>query len=158
VNTIYYIKTGRTKLYIPLPSGTDRTIAYHTQGATLGNVNAFSRIPTIAYCVAITDCVLLSCPVNVYWDRLVKHNLVFTCISLEAKKASHLFHFQAALDNKSLFIKRMLEEGLTHQEIADLMGYTRVQVSRICSRIKHETIMETRRSYLLSKNGDNGLT
>lgn len=135
VQTVYYIKKGTVKLFVPLPNGSNRTISHQREGSIIGLVSSFSKLPSLCYCETIKPCEFLSCPIDVFWKRLQKYDLAFKYISLESKKAC-LLQLRLAFADSLEFVESVLEEGLTQQEIADMMGYSRVQVARICSQIK----------------------
>jgi CRP-like cAMP-binding protein len=135
VRTVYYLKKGEVKFFLPLPDGSSRTFSHQREGSIVGLVNSFSDFPSASFCEAVKPCEFLSCPINVFWERLQKYGLTFKYISLEAKKA-YFLQVKHALGDTREFVRLVLEEGLTQQEIADIMGYSRVQISRICSQLK----------------------
>jgi len=139
VKNYYYLQTGKLKLYVLQTNGAIRTESYYQKGAILGCVNSFSEMPSYVYCEAIMDSVLLACPKEIFWDRIVKYNLVEKYTTLEAQKINFGWKIKSVLEDTLQFIEQMLEYGLTQQEIADFLGYSRVQVSRLCSQLKRNS-------------------
>ena len=134
VQTVYYVQKGEVKFFLPLPNGSNRTFYHQRKGSIVGLVNSFSGFPSACYCEAIKPSEFLSCPIDVFWKRLEKYDLTFKFASLEAKKA-YFVQVRNAFANTTEFVEHVLDEGLTQQEIADIMGYSRVQVSRISSQL-----------------------
>jgi CRP-like cAMP-binding protein len=137
VQTVYYIQKGEIKLFMPLPNGSSRTILHRRQGSIVGLFNSFSNFPSASYCEVITPSEFLSCSIDLFWKRLQKYNLTFKFSSLEAKKA-YFLQIRYVYDDIHEFVEILHKEGLKQQEIADFLGYSRVQVSRICSQFNKE--------------------
>ena len=137
VQRVYLIQKGEVKIYLPRSNGSNKTITYQREGCMVGLVSSFSNFPSAWYCEAIKPSEFLSCPIDVFWKRLLKYDLAFKYTSLEAKKL-YFLNIRNAIEDIHEFSKHLIEEGFTHQEIADIIGYSRIQVSRICSQLKKD--------------------
>jgi len=138
VNKIYYIKEGKLKLYNIRPNGRIMLLSYHTAGTLMGNIDSYSGLPTVNFCEAVMDSELSVCPASEFLDKLYERNLLFTYISIEAKKAHHLINRTSLFGNKcdEYLVTELEKEGLTQQAIADFLGMSRMQISRIIKRLK----------------------
>ena len=135
---VYYLQKGEIKFFIPQNNGSNRTLFYQREGSYFGVISSFLQIPLVDYCEALKPCVFLSCPVDIFWERVQKYDLARKLLALECKKR-YLLQLRFVSNNINEFVGFLINDGLTQQEIADIIGYSRVQVSRICSQLKKES-------------------
>lgn len=156
LKTLWTLTKGTLKVYRLMPNGTQRTMGYITKGTIIGTLSALSKEPSEAYCEVLSDAVLKICPRDLFIARLIEHDLVEEYLYNNAKKEMRSLSMSAALSCPQEVVETFMKEGLTQQEIADILGYSRVQVSRICSKISSQTEggkTDTARNRRKNRNG-----
>ncbi|MDP4094749.1 MAG: Crp/Fnr family transcriptional regulator [Bacillota bacterium] len=156
--TVYYIKSGKVKIYRFNEEGKEHIIHLLGEGDVFGEATLFNSIPYPASAMTYEDCVLTILR-NSDLEKLVRSNselalniikvltgkLVFAQQKIKelafgdvfARTASHLLKLAHEYGSKT---ESGLELGLhlSRQELADMVGTTRETISRIISKFKKE--------------------
>lgn len=153
----YYIKSGKIKLYMTSADGMEKTLSTATEGEIIGEASFFDQMPRISCAKAITDSEL----------AVINQQTLMTIIKETPQIAMDLLSIQATrirqltsqIDSMTFLqadgrIARILlqnqqeEKGekivtLTHEEIASIIGVTRVTVSKILTEFSKKGYIKT---------------
>lgn len=153
----YYLKKGNVKVVMTSPDGMEKTLSTAADGEILGEAAFFDKMPRISSAVAMTNIEVTA----------VNERKLLTLIRENPKLALELLSIQAArirqlsaqIDSMAFMkadgrIAQILIQSvreingektvsLTHEEIAGLIGTSRVTVSKILNRFKREGILKT---------------
>ena len=141
VSQIYYLKKGTAKYHMIYPDGSSQTVAYSKASSFLGIINWLPLHQTINYCTAVTSCEIVICPLEQLLARLREHNLMEKMLLFVLGASRHAYsNLTTLLANDRVQLVDVLRnhQKLTLQETADFIGCSRVQVSRICKKLKDE--------------------
>lgn len=138
VQTICRVLTGRLRVYSLQENGKERTHHFHYPRTLIGNIDSFSERPANTFCEVLEDCTLAVCPVDLFYARLEEAGLMRLYITLEARKAQYNLLREGLLGNllQETSVEQLLHEGLSQQEIADFLGVSRMQVSRVIKQLR----------------------
>jgi len=138
---VYYLRKGTAKYHILLPDGSSRNTSFIEAPDLLGVINVLPDHPTLNCCTAVTSCELIACPSALFLERVQRYNLMDKLFRFSTETSRHIFNTLTKLlaDDRVQLIKHLRNDlGLTLQETADFIGYSRVHVSRIMKQIEEE--------------------
>lgn len=154
----YYLKSGKVRIYFSSPEGMEKTLATVENGSILGEAAFFDGMPRVSSAVALSDCMMI--PVNE--KILTEHfrtdpSFAMTLLNLQARsvrmlssQVSSITFLQANCRIARLLIqlREPMENQrfcvhLTHEEIASIIGVSRVTVSKILNSMRYEGILKT---------------
>ena len=141
VRQIYYLRKGTIKYHMIYPDGSSQTVAYSKAPSFLGIINMIPACKTVNYCTAVTPCEVSTCPIELFMLRLREYNLMEKMLRFVLGASRHSYcNLTTLLANDRTKLVDVLRnnEKFTLQETADFIGCSRVQVSRICKRIREE--------------------
>lgn len=170
-HNIYYIEKGRVKYSAFDVCGQEKTIAIIIEGNIFGEISAWDGLPTLCSVIAITDEVIAYCINNIgslfekseyveelitnlvrknrmFISEIIAHNLkdatmrLATCI-LNLSKKYGVRNYTG--DTKILV-------HFTHQQMADLMGVSRVTITNILNRMRRDKIIDYNSGFLVVKD------
>lgn len=138
VQSVYYIRRGKLVRYMYLPDGKRRILDYHAPGTMIGLSDAFTELPSINDCEVYSDCTLLQSSVDEFYRRLNEVGLMRKFVRMEAQKSQYLRRMVVLVGEQCDIdlVSELLRHGLTQQEIGDFLGVSRVQVARICRKLR----------------------
>ncbi|RKL62291.1 Crp/Fnr family transcriptional regulator [Thermoanaerobacteraceae bacterium SP2] len=162
VNDIYFVKEGRIRFSILSEDGEEKTIFIMDKGNIFGDVAAANSSLSSMKVTAVTDCVLYMIESQQFFERIYKDNeLLSIWISNMTSTVEYLInHIKdiTFLDTFKLVAEYLLKlrihygiqtpRGIkldihfTHQEMADLIGSSRVTVSKIMTFLKKENMID----------------
>ncbi|MBE6016287.1 MAG: Crp/Fnr family transcriptional regulator [Lachnospiraceae bacterium] len=138
-DTVYYLKSGSIKYHMIYPDGSDRTTAIAESPSFLGVMNLIPGQEVINYCTAVTECELYTCPITVFMQRLKERDLSDKFLEFCLGAFRHSYQNLTSLlyqDRLQLVDSLRTNSDLTLQEIADILGCTRIHVSRLSKQLR----------------------
>lgn len=145
-DTIYFLQKGTAKYHIILSDGSSRNTAYIKAPDLLGIINVLPDHPALNCCTAVTACDLIACPAGLFLERVQRYNLMDKLFRFATETSRHIYTSLTQLlsDDRIQLIKHLrCDLGLTLQETADFIGYSRVHVSRIMKQIEENAADRT---------------
>ena len=157
----YYIKKGRVRIFITSENGMEKTLSVVSKGAILGEAAFFDGQPRMSSAKAIQKCELVDSlfPVlkKIALTDMVRRN-PDTALELLRLQAQTIRMLSSQVDSITfdsaeqrilhLLSQSMQNSGdntivITHEEIGNAVGVSRVTVSKIMSRLCSEGIIQT---------------
>lgn len=138
LKNIYWLAEGMMEVYVCNEKGKKQVLAYHYPNSILGEINAFSGDETYQECEAMKRSILYKCNVDMFYDRVLEMGLMRDYLRLLVRKtqANTVQLSSIALDDCEERIKKYYNNELTHQQLSELIGCTRVQVTRSLNKRK----------------------
>lgn len=174
-DSVYLLRAGRIKIACCAENGRELTLAIHRPGDLLGLAEAFDRTLRETFAVALEDSVLAVIPRHDFLRRLQESpELAMLLTKLLLRQLQGL---QARLQDLGLRdvparLARLLLElgepigtpgraelrigaGLTHQEMANLLGCARETVSTVLGQFRKQGLIRpTGKSIMIAKMQD----
>lgn len=157
----YYLKNGRVRIFITSENGMEKTLSVIGKGEILGEAAFFDGKPRISSASALTACELVAVNAEILTDTIAKNpQIAFELLRLQAQTIRML---SAQLDSMTFVgakgrIARFLIHSLprpderhvstTHEEIAGVIGVSRVTVSKIMTQLVRDGILKTGYKYI----------
>lgn len=138
---VYFLRKGTAKYHIILPDGSSRNTSFIEAPDLLGIINVLPDHATLNCCTAVTACELVACPSAVFLERVQRYNLMDKLFRFSTETSRHIFNTLTQLlsDDRVQLVRHLRNDlGLTLQETADFIGYSRVHVSRIIKQLEDE--------------------
>ena len=145
---LYYLKKGRVKIFITSENGSEKTLSVITKGAVFGEAAFFDGRERMSSAKAITRSELILISKNILTDiirrrpqtalellRLQSNTIrllssqVDSIAFLSAKSRLCQFLLECAAQNRNNIITA------THEEIGNIIGVTRVTVSKLINEL-----------------------
>jgi len=152
--SFYYLKKGRVRVYMTSPDGVEHTLSTANKGEILGEAAFFDKMPRISSAYALTDIEVAVIGEDMFIDLTRKHpRLALELLGMQAARVRQLstqidaMTFMKA-DGRiaQLLISNADKNGivhLTHEEIAEATGVTRVTVSKTLSMLREKKALKT---------------
>lgn len=150
----YYLKKGRVKVVMTSPDGMEKTLSTASSGEILGEAAFFDKMPRISSACALTNIELVAVNEQKLLS-LIKENPQLAVELLEIQ-ASRIRQLSAQIDSMAFMkadgrIARLLLQSadgdnvvkLTHEEIAGIVGVSRVTVSKTLGKFKRLGFLKT---------------
>ena len=160
--TFCYLKKGKVKVYMTSVDGMEKTLNTATSGEILGEGAFFDKKPRVSSACAISDSQVITIDEPTLINLFSQHPvLAFELLEILANRI-RLLSFQ--LDSMTFLqadsrIARILLQNekdcvvrLTHEEIADVVGVSRVTVSKILGRLTKKGILSTEYRKIIIKD------
>lgn len=159
----YYLKQGSVKIFFNSADGLQKTISIVGKGSILGEAAFFDQMPRVSSAQTVSQCVIIS----------VTHKQLEDAFTKDPKLALHLLRVQAQsirmlsaqvsgmvftkadcrIANQLLQSQTMLNSeiivNLTHEEIGNLVGVSRVTASKILNSFASKGIIKTAYRYII---------
>jgi CRP/FNR family transcriptional regulator, cyclic AMP receptor protein len=142
----YVVRSGRVRVYVSAPNGKELTLSLPGLGEPVGDLGLLEEAPYVGTAVTLTPATLLVVPRTSFGACLAAHpDFALEFLRLAAQRIAHLTSLvqRLAFDDVQSRIMallaalaqdqegaRVVEQQLTHQEIADMIGATRETVCR----------------------------
>ncbi len=154
----YYLKSGRARIFFSSPDGIEKTLADVEDGCIMGEAAFFDGMPRVSSAVTLSECVLISVDERALTERFkADPSFAMTLLNLQARsirmlssQVSSITFLQADCRIARLLIQcRELADGgeyivrLTHEEIASIIGVSRVTVSKLLNSMRGNGILRT---------------
>lgn len=171
--SFYYLIKGRVKVYMTSAEGMEKILSTASVGEILGEAAFFDKMPRISCAEALTDCELAVINQQTLM-QLIQENpqIAMELLNIQAKRIREL---SAQIDSMTFLqadgrIARLLLQScnsnnsstvsLTHEEIASIIGVSRVTVSKILNSFKRKGYLKTayRKIILIDKDSLNILS
>lgn len=138
VKNIYWLSEGVVEVFVGNDKGMKQIIAYHYPDSIIGEINAFSEDLAFQTCITIKPSIIHKCPVDLFYDRIQDKGLVREYIKMLTRKTqANCMQLSAmALEDCASRINLYYNNELTHQQLSELIGCTRVQVTRLMNKKK----------------------
>ncbi|MBR2279512.1 MAG: Crp/Fnr family transcriptional regulator [Ruminococcus sp.] len=153
----YYLKKGRVKVVMTSPDGMEKTLSTASGGEILGEAAFFDKMPRISSAYALTNLELVAVDESKLISLIKeKPELALELLEIQATRIRQL---SAQIDSMAFMkadgrIARLLlqsvnvEDGkktvnYTHEEIAGIVGVSRVTVSKILNEFKRKELLFT---------------
>ena len=153
----YYLKKGRVKVVMTSPDGMEKTLSTATSGEILGEAAFFDKMPRISSALAMTNIEVISVNESKLLSLIrLNPRLALELLSIQANRVRQL---SAQIDSitfmradgriAQLLLQNIRENGtekavsLTHEEIAGIVGVSRVTVSKILNAFKRKGYVRT---------------
>lgn len=162
----YYLKSGRARIYFSSPDGIEKTLANVESGAILGEAAFFDGMPRVSSAVAISDSLIIPVNEKILTDRFrTDPSFAMTLLNLQARsirmlssQVSSITFLQANCRIARLLVQlrepcdEELVVRLTHEEIASIVGVSRVTVSKILNSLREQGVIDTRYRKIIIKD------
>lgn len=163
-NYFYYLKSGRVRIFITSPNGAEKTLSTISGGAILGEAAFFDGKPRISSARTLTKCEILTID-KITLTNIIQKNprIAFSLLKLQAETIRTLsaqldsISFLTAETRTADFILKNTDEKkpyvkITHEEIGNIIGASRVTVSKIITKFAKNEIIETGYRSITVKN------
>jgi len=150
----YYLQEGAVRSFISLPDGEERVITIHRTGDLMGEASFFDRCPRVTSATAIRESRVFSVNRSQLDEIFSRHpELAQPMLQYLARTvrilSSHVN--DSALPAEQRVIRYLIrhQEGsngiirCTHEEIGQMVGISRVTVSRTLSALVRSGVIET---------------
>jgi len=159
----YYLQDGAARSYISLPDGEERVITIHRTGDLMGEASFFDQCPRVTSAMAIKTCRVFSVSQSQLDDVFSRHpELAQPMLQYLSRTVRILSHHvnDSALPAEQRIVRWLLSQSAgvgdaiacTHEEIGQVVGASRVTVSRVISSLVKMDVMETGYRFLRIKN------
>ncbi len=149
----YYLKKGRVKVVMTSADGMEKTLSTASAGEILGEAAFFDKMPRISSAYALTNIEVVSVD-EAKLLSLIKDNpkLALELLEIQATRIRQLssqidaITFMKADGRIASLLLRSASSNIvnyTHEEIAGIVGVSRVTVSKILNRFKREGLLKT---------------
>lgn len=149
----YYLKKGRVKVVMTSADGMEKTLSTASAGEILGEAAFFDKMPRISSAYALTNIEVISVD-EAKLLTLIKDNpkLALELLKIQATRIRQLssqidaITFMKADGRIASLLLRSASSNIvnyTHEEIAGIVGVSRVTVSKILNRFKREGLLKT---------------
>lgn len=144
IKHVYWLVDGLAEVYVSNEEGMKQVICYHYPSSIIGDISAFEGKKTILTCDAVKPCLIYKCSVDTFYDRIQSMGLMRPYLNLLVEKTQTLALQLASvtMEDCEERINRYYNNQFTHQQLADLIGCTRVQVTRIMNKKYKKKIEE----------------
>lgn len=152
--SFYYLKKGGVRVYMTSPDGVEHTLSTASSGEILGEAAFFDRMPRISSAVALTNIEVAV----INEETIISLTREYPKLALEllGLQAARVRQLSAQLDAMTFLkadariaqillknINEKNEVNLTHEEISEQAGVTRVTVSKILKSFREKGIVKT---------------
>lgn len=131
---VFWVSEGMVEVYIPGREGNKQIVAIHYPDSIVGEIESLFGESCGLNCLALkNNTVVHKCNIEVFYNRVLENGLMRQWVSMLAGK-THSNVLQLAtvsLDDCEGRVRTYYNNNLTHQQLADLIGCSRVQVTRV---------------------------
>lgn len=168
VNNIYIVLSGRIRIYLITSKGKEKTIAVIGRNGLLGEQILQSNNTHITNGSAVTRSILLEIDKNIFMKKVLENELLtkqwLEMLSLKLELLTHvsikLTYENSLINIVNAFLELANTYGerqgngsikisisFTHQELADLIGSSRVTVSNTIKLLNDSNVIFKRKGY-----------
>lgn len=157
-----YLKKGKVKVFMTSVDGMEKTLNTASSGEIFGEGAFFDKKPRVSSAIALSEAQVIMIDEPMLTELFSQNpKLAFTLLEILANRI-RLLSFQ--LDSMTFLqadarIARILLENesdsvisLTHEEIADVVGVSRVTVSKILGKLTKKGILSTEYRKIIIKD------
>lgn len=161
----YYLKEGAVRSFISLPDGEERTITIHRTGDLMGEASFFDQCPRVTSATAIKKSIVISVNRS-QLDEVFNHHPELALPMLQYLSrtvrilSSHVN--DSALPAEQRVVRYLISQAAgsdgivraTHEEIGQMVGVSRVTVSRALGELVRSGKIETGYGFIKIKDVD----
>ncbi len=163
----YFLKKGRVKIFMTSENGTQKTLSVIEKGAILGEAAFFDGRPRISSAMAVTKCEVVMVSKNMLTDMIRRNPQ--TAMELFKLQAQTIRMLSLQVDNMTFvsstgrIIKYLISAlettqsntiKVTHEEMANIVGVSRVSISKCISKLSKEGIIGTGYRHIYIQNAE----
>ena len=154
-NYMYFLKKGKVRSFISSPNGLEKTIAVFTDGSLFGKSAFFENQPYFSSAKALTRSEIISIDRKMM-SQIISKNPQFA-IDMLADLSKTIRMLSNQIEGISFHkadkrVARFLADNIntsmgiacTHDEISDIVGASRITVSKILSRFERNGLIQTK--------------
>ena len=136
VHYVYWLFEGLVEVFASNEKGDKQVVAYHYPDSFVADIQALSEETTFLTCTALKESLLKKCEVDLFVKRLIDMGMMRDYLKLlVGKTQTNVVQLVSiALDDCETRIKKYYNNELTHNQLAELVGCSRVQVTRVLNR------------------------
>ena len=131
---VFWVSEGMVEVFITNEQGQKQVVAFHYPDSIVGEIEALYGDPCRLACIALKNhTVVHKCNIEVFYNRVLELGLMRQYVSMLAGK-THTNVLQlatVALDDCEGRVRTYYNSELTHQQLAELLVCSRVQVTRV---------------------------
>jgi CRP/FNR family transcriptional regulator len=167
-NSFYYLKKGRVRVYMTSPDGMEKTLSTAEAGEILGEAAFFDGMPRISFAKAMTNIEIVVIDKNRLLQLIkTSPSLALELLQLQAMRVRQL---STQIDSMTFLqaegriaqyilqgmkpIKGKMQLKLTHEEIGNAVGVSRVTVSKILNSFAKKGYVQTEYGRIVVKKAD----
>lgn len=131
---VFWVSEGMVEVFITNEQGHKQVVAFHYPDSIVGEIEALYGEPCGLTCIALKHrTVVHKCNIETFYHRVLEQGLMRQYVSMLAGKthANVLQLASVSLDDCEGRVHTYYNSELTHQQLADLIGCSRVQVTRV---------------------------
>lgn len=162
----YYLKKGIVKIFFNSVVGMQKTISIVDDGSILGEAAFFDQMPRISSAQTVTQCTIIKITNRQLEEAFAKNpEIAIHLLRVQAQSIRMLsaqvsgMAFSKAdcrianqlIQSQTTYNEKIIV-NLTHEEIGNLTGVSRVTVSKILNSFAKNNIIETAYRYIIIKN------
>ena len=162
----YYLKKGRVRVVMTSADGMEKTLSTASHGEILGEAAFFDKMPRVSSACAVTNIEIVAVNERKLLSLIrEKPELALELLEILAKRIRHLSNqidSMAFMKADGRIAQLLIQDirskknkksvNLTHEEIAGIVGVSRVTVSKILNRFKRMGILKTEYGKILILN------
>ena len=153
---VYYLKKGKVQIYICSPNGTEKTLTVFSSGNLFGKSSFFDKTQRNSCAKALTRSEVINIDKTMMMDMISKNPQFALDMLTYMAKTIRMFtnqieniSFLQADKRIARFIADNFNDGskniiCTHEEISNIIGASRITVSKILSRFVQYGWIETK--------------
>lgn len=134
---VFWLSEGMVEVFVTNKQGQKQVLSFHYPDSIVGEIEALYGDLCDLTCIALKNhTVVHKCNVEVFYNRVLELGLMRQYVSMLAGK-THINALQLAnvsLDDCESRIRVYYNNELTHQQLAELIGCSRVQVTRVLNK------------------------
>ena len=154
----YYLKSGKARIFFSSPDGIEKTLTNVEEGCILGEAAFFDGMPRVSSAITLSECSIIAVSEKTLMEKFRSDpSFAMTLLNLQARsirmlssQVSSITFLQADRRIARLLIQ-LREPGsdgeytvnLTHEEIASIIGVSRVTVSKILNSMRGGGLIKT---------------
>lgn len=167
--TVYLVLSGRVRITCYLESGGERQLYIAEKGCLIGENSAILSQPHTTSAVAIVESVLYAIPASEFLKNMAQDfSLAYRVMQLICKKHNILYHqlletsFAQSLRRICQILLNLVDQygtpldngtriniRFTHQDVANMIGTSRVTVSNAFSELSEYGILSRQEGYII---------
>lgn len=151
----YYLKSGRVRIYVTSANGTEKTLAVYQKHAIFGEAAFFDGSPRMSSARAASSCQIIVIGRHEILSYLKEHPIqslsMIESLAKTVRNLSVQIHEMSFLSAENRIARFLLTESdngkneisYTHDEIASLVGCSRITVSRTLTTLRTNGMIAT---------------
>lgn len=158
----YYLKKGEAKTFITSKNGGEKTLSVVTEGNFLGEASFFDGLPRVSSAKTTQKSEIISIDQEMLLHLIQEHPMLAIGLLRDLSKTVRMLSAQVdgmtfeladqriaqLLINSALRQENMFLVHYTHEEIGNLVGVSRITVSKILNRFVKEGYIKTHYGYI----------